>query len=86
MLHAELQELWANTGKTIVFVTHNMREAVVLGDRVLVLSARPGRLVAEHRIDLPRPRKIEDVNTVDLAEQVMADLHAKGGDDHENNP
>ncbi len=73
-LHAELQELWAKTGKTIVFVTHNVREAVVLGDRVLVLSASPGKLVAEHKIDLPRPRFIEDVGTVKLARQVMADL------------
>ena len=74
LLHAEVQELWAKTGKTIVFVTHNVREAVVLGDRVLILCARPGRLVAEHKVDLPRPRQIEDVETVNLARRVMADL------------
>ncbi len=78
LLHAELQELWAKTEKTIVFVTHNVREAVVLGDRVLVLSASPGRLTAEHKIGLPRPRHIEDVETVHLARRVMADLQVNG--------
>jgi len=78
LLHAELQELWAKTRKTIVFVTHNVREAVVLGDRVLVLSASPGKLVSEHHINLPRPRQIEDVGTVNLARQVMADLQIRG--------
>ncbi|MFI5268416.1 MAG: ABC transporter ATP-binding protein, partial [Chloroflexota bacterium] len=46
-LHEELETVWADTGKTIVFVTHNVREAVALGDRVLVFSPRPGRIVAE---------------------------------------
>ncbi|MBI3761269.1 MAG: ABC transporter ATP-binding protein [Chloroflexi bacterium] len=77
LLHRELQELWMKTGKTVVFVTHNVREAVVLGDRVLVMSPRPGRLVAEHCVDLPRPRQIEDVGTVNLARRILADLHLK---------
>ena len=55
VLHVELQTLWSATRKTIVFVTHNVREALVLGDRVLVLSARPGRIKREFRCDLPRP-------------------------------
>jgi len=75
LLHRELQELWMATKKTIVFVTHNVREAVVLGDRVLMLSSRPGRLVAEHRIALPRPREIDDAATVRLARDIMADLN-----------
>lgn len=73
-LHAELQEIWQQTSTTIVFVTHNVREAVVLGDRVLVMSARPGRIVAEHRIDLPRPRQIENLDTTRLAQRILADL------------
>jgi NitT/TauT family transport system ATP-binding protein len=77
-LHVELQEIWTKTGKTIVFVTHNVREAVVLGDRVLIFSARPGRLVAEHRVDLPRPRFIDNIGTVNLARRVMADLRSIG--------
>ena len=74
MLHGELQEIWLNTHKTVVFVTHNVREAVVLGDRVLVMSPRPGRFVAEHRITLPRPRRIDDVETTALTRRISADL------------
>ena len=74
MLHTELQDLWLRTRKTVVFVTHNVREAVVLGDRVLVMSPRPGRIVAEHMIDMPRPRRIEDDATMVLARRIAADL------------
>jgi NitT/TauT family transport system ATP-binding protein len=74
LLHAEMQELWIRTRMTVVFVTHNVREAVVLGDRVLVMSPRPGRIVAEHIISLPRPRRIEDDATMLLARRIAADL------------
>ena len=75
-LHAELQEIWAATRKTIVFVTRNAREAVALGDRVLVLSPRPGRIVAEFRIDLPRPRTLEDAGLVERTRGVLRALRA----------
>ena len=58
-MQEELTRLWERTGKTIVFVTHDIEEAVYLGDRVVVLSARPGRIRDEVRIDLPRPRALE---------------------------
>jgi NitT/TauT family transport system ATP-binding protein len=58
-MQEELTRLWERTGKTIVFVTHDIEEAVYLGDRVVVLSARPGRIREEIRIDLPRPRGLE---------------------------
>lgn len=74
MLHQELQSLWAQTGKTIVFVTHNVREALVLGDRVLVMSARPGHIKSELACALPRPRHTEDHALVDLAQRVLTDL------------
>jgi sulfonate transport system ATP-binding protein len=74
LLHAELQELWLRSRKTIVFVTHNVREAVVLGDRVLVMSPLPGRIVSEQVIDLPRPRRIEDESTMHLARLISASL------------
>ncbi len=77
LLHTELQEIWMKTGKTIVFVTHNVREAVVLGDRVLVMSPRPGRIVAEHRIDLPRPRQIDDAATNALVRRISSDVKLK---------
>jgi len=73
-LHVELETMWASTRKTVVFVTHNVREAVALGDRVLVFSPRPGRLVREFRIELPRPRSLEDHALVDQAKEVMSVL------------
>lgn len=73
-LHAELETIWSETRKTIVFVTHNVREAVALGDRVLVFSPRPGRIVRDFRIDLPRPRSLEDHRLVDMAAEVLAVL------------
>ena len=62
--YGDIQEIWKSRRKTIVFVTHNVREAACLGDRVLVFSPHPGRIQEEFRIDLPRPR---DINSVDLA-------------------
>jgi len=76
-LHLELQTLWSETHKTIVFVTHNVREALVLGDRVLVLSARPGRIKSEFRCDMPHPRSMESHTLVDMAQAILADLRAE---------
>jgi NitT/TauT family transport system ATP-binding protein len=59
LLHDELERVWQETGVTIVFVTHNVREAVRLGDRVLLLSSRPGRIVDEFPVTFERPRRIE---------------------------
>ena len=64
-LYGDLQEIWAARKKTIVFVTHNVREAACLGDRVVLFSPHPGRVREEFRIDLPRPR---DINSPDLAQ------------------
>ena len=74
ILHDELQTIWADTRKTVLFVTHNVREAVVLGDRVVVFSARPGKIKKEFKIDLPRPRQIESYAVVDLAREIMSVL------------
>ncbi len=63
-LYGDLQRIWSERRKTIVFVTHNVREAVCLGDRVILFSPHPGRIREEFVIDLPRPR---DINSVDLA-------------------
>jgi NitT/TauT family transport system ATP-binding protein len=73
-LHGELQDIWQRTGKTVLFVTHNVREALVLGDRVLLMSARPGCIKREFRCELPRPRRIEDHALVDAVCEVLADL------------
>jgi sulfonate transport system ATP-binding protein len=74
LLHDELERIWAETGRTIIFVTHNVREAVRLGDRVVLLSFRPGRVKREYRFDLPRPRHLEDVAVAGAARQILDDL------------
>ena len=74
ILHEELQAIWTLTKKTILFVTHNVREAVRLGDRVLVFTARPGKIKKEFRIDLPHPRDINDPNTIHYAQRIGATL------------
>jgi NitT/TauT family transport system ATP-binding protein len=58
-MQEEVTRIWERTRKTIVFVTHDIEEAVFLGDRVIVLSARPGRIREDIRIELPRPRTLE---------------------------
>ena len=58
-MQEEVTRLWERTGKTIVFVTHDIEEAVYLGDRIVVLTARPGRIKEEVKIELPRPRTLE---------------------------
>ena len=71
ILQQELQRVWQETRNTFVFVTHNVREAVFLADRVVLMSAPPGTLMAEHRIVAPRPREFEDV----LLSKVVVDIH-----------
>ena len=63
-LYGDIQRIWSQHRKTIVFVTHNVREAVCLGDRVILFSPHPGRIREAFAIPLPRPR---DINSVDLA-------------------
>jgi len=82
-LHTELEAIWATTLKTVLFVTHNVREAVALGDRVLVFSPRPGRIVREFRINLPRPRSLEDHTLVDRAAEILTVLKGIPGDKSE---
>ncbi|WP_160669993.1 ABC transporter ATP-binding protein [Clostridium sp. C8-1-8] len=74
ILQTELQKVWLETKKTIVFITHSVEEAVILGNRVIVMSANPGRVKKEFNIDLARPRKAEDVNLTYIAAQVMEEL------------
>jgi NitT/TauT family transport system ATP-binding protein len=63
-LYGDIQWIWQQRRKTILFVTHNVREAACLGDRVVLFSPHPGRIQEQFEIDLPRPR---DINSVDLA-------------------
>ena len=61
LLQEELLRLWSESRKTVIFITHSIDEALVLSDRVIVMSRRPGRLKAEFKIDFPRPRKVYDL-------------------------
>jgi NitT/TauT family transport system ATP-binding protein len=70
VLHDEIEAIWARTGLTVLFVTHNVREAVRLGDRVVLLSSRPGRVVAEFAIDLARPRCPDSVEVAEMTARV----------------
>lgn len=74
LLHDELERIWSDTGRTIIFVTHNVREAVRLGDRVVLLTFRPGRVKNEFPIDLPRPRSLEDPEVALTARGVLDEL------------
>ncbi len=73
-LHEEISRVWKERGLTIVFVTHNVREAVRLGQRVLLLSSRPGRVIREWNIDLAHPRNIDDPHVAVLAAEITAEL------------
>lgn len=61
ILQEELLSIWSETGKTVLFITHSIDEALLLSDRILLMSSQPGKIVREITIDLPRPRKMEDI-------------------------
>jgi len=74
MLHDELERIWKETAPTIVFVTHNVREAVRLGDRVLLMSFRPGRIKSQFQVTLDRPRHVEDSDVACLSKEILGQL------------
>jgi NitT/TauT family transport system ATP-binding protein len=78
LLHTELERIVAETGLTVLFVTHNVQEAVRLADRVILLSNRPGRIIAEHRVDPQRPRRADAVEASELVAAITADLQGRG--------
>jgi NitT/TauT family transport system ATP-binding protein len=77
-LQADLLTLWNLGRKTIIFVTHDITEAIALGDRALVLSRQPSRIAAEHLIPIPRPRNIKDIFALEgfatIYEKIRADV------------
>jgi NitT/TauT family transport system ATP-binding protein len=83
LLQAELEAIWHSTRKTIVFVTHNVREAVALGDRIIAFSPRPGEVIGDFRLDTPRPRRADDLSLLALEVEILAllrrspDAHAR---------
>ena len=76
-LHDELETVWRETRKTVIFVTHNVREAVRLGDRVVLLASRPGRVAEIFPVDIPRPRRIDSTEVATLAATITDRLRAE---------
>ena len=74
LLHEELEQVWRRTGRTIVFVTHNVREAARLGQRVVLLSSRPGRVAGEWRIAETSGRRIESPEVAALSIEITDEL------------
>ena len=74
VLHEELVRVWSESKMSVVFVTHNVREAARLAQRVLLMSSRPGRFVREWKVDIPQPRRIEAPDVSELAGEITNDL------------
>ena len=79
-LHDELETVWRETRKTVIFVTHNVREAGRLGDRVVLLASRPGRVAEIFPVDIPRPRRIDSTEVATLAATITDRLRAEVSD------
>ncbi|MCC3767369.1 ABC transporter ATP-binding protein [Streptomyces sp. UNOC14_S4] len=77
VLHHELTRIWSEARLSVLFVTHNVREAVRLGQRVVLLSSRPGRVAREWAVDIPQPRRIEDAAVADLSVEITEELRGE---------
>jgi NitT/TauT family transport system ATP-binding protein len=73
-MHELLQQIWTRDRKTVVFVTHDVREALLLGDRVVVMAARPGRVLQDLEVHLPRPRDPDDPALVEMSRRIRDEL------------
>ena len=77
ILHDELERIWREQELTVIFVTHNVREAVRLGDRVVLLSSRPGRVIEDFEVRHPRPRRIDSPEISGQAAEITDRLRAE---------
>jgi len=77
ILHDELERIWREQNLTVLFVTHNVREAVRLGDRVVLLSSRPGRVIEDYKIIHERPRRIDSPEVSGQAAEITDRLRAE---------
>src|SRR6204780_1233440 len=81
LLHDEIDRVCAGRSLTVIFVTHNVQEAVRLGDRVVVMSSRPGRVIDEFTVDIERPRRIDSAPVAELAAQITDRLRQEMSND-----
>lgn len=79
ILHDELERIWAERRLTVLFVTHNVREAARLADRIILLSSRPGRIIWSTRVGVPRPRRIDSPEIATIAAEVTDRLRTEVG-------
>ena len=83
-MNLELQRIWQQSRKTVLLITHSISEAIFLADRVIVMSARPGRVLKDLRVDIPRPRHNDTIishpDYPALAREIRALLNAQGGE------
>ncbi|MFD9205707.1 ABC transporter ATP-binding protein [Streptomyces sioyaensis] len=77
VLHDELTRIWEETRLSVLFVTHNVREAVRLAQRVVLLSSRPGRVARQWSVDIPQPRRIEDASVAELSVEITEQLRGE---------
>ncbi|WP_085522659.1 ABC transporter ATP-binding protein [Tuberibacillus sp. Marseille-P3662] len=77
ILHDELMKIWAETKKTILFVTHSINEAIKLSDRVVVMGTKPGRVIADYQVDIPRPRERDDERMIAMEKDIMGLLETE---------
>ena len=84
LMNVELQRIWMEKKKTVLFITHSIPEAVFLADRVLVMTSRPGKILEDVRVKSARPRSLDIMNTPEFGEHVRrirAHFNVKGGID-----
>ena len=79
ILHDELERIWSERKLSVLFVTHNVREAARLADRIILLSSRPGRIIWSTRVDVPRPRRIDSPEIASIAAEVTDRLRTEVG-------
>lgn len=74
ILQEELLSIWSETRKTVIFITHSIDEAILLSDRILLMSAQPGKIIQQVQIDTPRPRTMEDIRKDPVLAEQFVDI------------
>jgi NitT/TauT family transport system ATP-binding protein len=73
-LHQQLEQIWVDTKKTVLFVTHSISESIKLSDRIIVMGTRPGTIIADIKVDIPRPREDHKEEMIAIEEEIMVHL------------